>query len=191
MPVTNIGALQMGSSPAGKAATLERILGFEQQIKQAGLGLIVMPEALLGGYPKGEIFVILMIEDTEGVANLDAILKSGFVLLGENAPDEIAIGVIGKFWKLSGGRFCEDAANFAAFDRPGYAKAVWNFSLVDLGANITRLATETRVVCSDSASRVRFRVYWALIGPFSGLIRREVLRAIKREAEIHFQAARL
>jgi len=56
MPVTNIGALQMGSSPAGKAATLERILGFEQQIKQAGLGLIVMPEALLGGYPKGEIF---------------------------------------------------------------------------------------------------------------------------------------
>jgi nitrilase len=56
MPVTNIGALQMGSSPAGKAATLERILGFEQQIEQAGLGLIVMPEALLGGYPKGEIF---------------------------------------------------------------------------------------------------------------------------------------
>jgi len=120
------------------------------------------------------------------ILNLDAILKSGFVLLGENAPDEIALGVIGQFWKVSGGRSCVDAASFDAFDQPGYAKAVWNFSLVDLGANVTRLATETRVVCLDRASKVRFRLYWTLIGPFSGLIRRQVLRAIKRKAEIHF-----
>jgi 4-hydroxy-2-oxoheptanedioate aldolase len=37
--------------------------------------------------PKGEIFVILMIEDTEGIANLDSILKDvpgiGAVLIGE------------------------------------------------------------------------------------------------------------
>jgi len=119
------------------------------------------------------------------ILNLDAILKSGFVLLGENAPHEIALGVIGQFWKVSGGRFCEDAAEFDAFDKPGYARAVWNFSLVDLGANVTRLATETRVVCSDRSSKIRFRFYWTLIGPFSGLIRREVLRAIKRKAETH------
>ena len=120
------------------------------------------------------------------ILNLEAILKSGFVLLGENAPDEIALGVIGQFWKLSGGRSCVDAASFEAFDKPGYAKSVWNFSLVDLGANVTRLATETRVVCSDRASKVRFRLYWTLIGSFSGLIRRQVLRAIKRKAETHF-----
>ena len=120
------------------------------------------------------------------ILNLDAILKSGFILLGENAPTEIAIGVIGQFWKLSGGRSCVDAAGFDAFDKPGYAKAVWNFSLVDLGANVTRLATETRVVCTDRASKLRFRLYWALIGLFSGLIRRQVLRAIKRKAETHF-----
>ena len=76
-----------------------------------------------------------------------------------------------------------DAASFEAFDKPGYAKAVWNFSLVDLGANVTRLATETRVVCSDRASKIRFRLYWTLIAPFSGLIRRQVLRAIKRKTE--------
>jgi hypothetical protein len=104
--------------------------------------------------------------------------------LGENAPDEIALGVIGQFWKLSGGRFCEDAAAFDAFDQPGYAKAVWNFSLVDVGQNVTRLATETRVVCSDRSSRFRFRLYWTLIGPFSGLIRREVLRTIRAKVEV-------
>jgi len=120
------------------------------------------------------------------ILNLESILKNGFVLLSENAPDEIALGVIGQFWKVSGGRFCEDGAEFDAFDQPGHAKAVWNFSLVDLGANVTRLATETRVVCLDRASKIRFRLYWALIGPFSGLIRREILRAIKRTAQTHF-----
>lgn len=76
-----------------------------------------------------------------------------------------------------------DADDFRAFDRPGYAKAVWNFSLVEESAGITRLATETRVHCLDDVSRLRFRVYWAMIAPFSGLIRRETLRAIRKTAE--------
>ena len=51
-----IAALQLGSDPKGTAATLERILAFERDIKQAGCDLLVMPEALLGGYPKGADF---------------------------------------------------------------------------------------------------------------------------------------
>lgn len=51
-----VAALQLGSHPEGKAKTLEQILSFESQIKDAGVELLVMPEALLGGYPKGEIF---------------------------------------------------------------------------------------------------------------------------------------
>ncbi|MFT3720111.1 carbon-nitrogen hydrolase family protein [Pseudorhodoferax sp.] len=53
---TVVAALQIGSSPEGKAATLQRILSFEEQIRASGASLVVMPEALLGGYPKGEIF---------------------------------------------------------------------------------------------------------------------------------------
>jgi len=53
---TVVAALQIGSSPAGKAATLEHILFFEDKIRVSGTKLVVMPEALLGGYPKGEIF---------------------------------------------------------------------------------------------------------------------------------------
>lgn len=56
----NIGALQLGSSPASTAATLEKILAYKQEIVSAGLDLVVMPEALLGGYPKGEGFGTLL-----------------------------------------------------------------------------------------------------------------------------------
>ncbi|AZC37379.1 carbon-nitrogen hydrolase family protein [Pseudomonas chlororaphis] len=51
-----VAALQIGSLPGGKAATLEQILSYEDAIIEAGAQLVVMPEALLGGYPKGEGF---------------------------------------------------------------------------------------------------------------------------------------
>jgi len=57
MPHSHIvAALQIGALPEGKAATLAHILSFEEQIRAAGAELVVMPEALLGGYPKGEHF---------------------------------------------------------------------------------------------------------------------------------------
>jgi nitrilase len=55
MTVT-LAALQIGSDPRGNAATLDNILSFEREIVEAGAALVVMPEALLGGYPKGETF---------------------------------------------------------------------------------------------------------------------------------------
>lgn len=115
--------------------------------------------------------------------NLETIIKAGFVLLGKSPPNEIALGVVGRFWTRSGARCRVSADEFDAFDRPGYAKAVWNFSLVEESAQITRLATETRVRCLDDASRRRFRLYWCLIAPFSGLIRREALRLVRRSSE--------
>lgn len=51
-----LAALQIGSHPDGSAATLEAVLAQEDAIKAAGAGLVVMPEALLGGYPKGSDF---------------------------------------------------------------------------------------------------------------------------------------
>jgi nitrilase len=56
MPKSIVAALQIGSLPGGKADTLEQILSYEAAIRDAGASLVVMPEALLGGYPKGESF---------------------------------------------------------------------------------------------------------------------------------------
>ena len=51
-----IAALQIGADPAGKAQTLEKVLSYESQLRESEASLVVMPEALLGGYPKGEGF---------------------------------------------------------------------------------------------------------------------------------------
>ena len=52
-----VAALQIGSDLIeGKAKTLEKIMSYEQAIIDSKAELVVMPEALLGGYPKGEIF---------------------------------------------------------------------------------------------------------------------------------------
>jgi nitrilase len=51
-----IAALQLGSEASGTRATLDKILSNEQAIKASGCDLLVMPEALLGGYPKGADF---------------------------------------------------------------------------------------------------------------------------------------
>ncbi|WP_200626941.1 carbon-nitrogen hydrolase family protein [Pseudomonas sp. LAM2023] len=56
MAHTTVAALQIGSHPDGKAETLKAILGYEEAIRASGAKLVVMPEALLGGYPKGATF---------------------------------------------------------------------------------------------------------------------------------------
>jgi hypothetical protein len=45
------------------------------------------------------------------------------------------------------------------------------------------VATETRIVCTDEASRRAFLRYWRVIRPFSGLIRLEMLRLLRNAAE--------
>jgi len=56
MSKTVVAALQIGSDYRGKAATLGNVLTFEDRIAASAAKLVVMPEALLGGYPKGEQF---------------------------------------------------------------------------------------------------------------------------------------
>jgi hypothetical protein len=43
--------------------------------------------------------------------------------------------------------------------------------------------TETRALATDPESRARFRRYWTLVSPGIVLIRWEMLRLVKREAE--------
>lgn len=47
----------------------------------------------------------------------------------------------------------------------------------------TKLRTETRVLCADVATRRQFCSYWMRIRPFSGLIRQEMLAAVRNTAE--------
>jgi hypothetical protein len=114
---------------------------------------------------------------------LDAALTHGFIVLGEEPGRELLLGTAGRFWGARGVLCHIDPQQFMAFDEPGAAKAAWNFAVRPLVGEKTVLSTETRVRCVDAAGRMRFRIYWMVIRPFSGLIRLVMLRAIKRAAE--------
>jgi hypothetical protein len=107
--------------------------------------------------------------------------RGGFVVLAER-PDELVLGIVGRFWRTDSGLERVDAADFAAFEAPGFAKAVMNFEVraVDGG---TLLVTETRTRGTDEEARRRFRRYWRVVMPGSALIRRAWLRAVRRRAE--------
>ena len=114
---------------------------------------------------------------------LQTLIDSRFGRLAEEPGREIVLGVAGRFWRPTGNilPFCEE--NFTGPVSAGLARAVWNFAVQDLGASSSILSTETRVVCGDPASRVKFRAYWLVVGHFSGLIRRLMLNSVKRVCE--------
>ena len=114
----------------------------------------------------------------------DKMVSGQFIDLGEIPGREIAAGVIGQMWKLSGGQSPKVASpiEFAAFDALGYAKAAMGFAAQST-AGRCELVTETRVWATDEASRRAFSRYWTVIRPGSGLIRRVWLGAAKRRAE--------
>jgi hypothetical protein len=114
---------------------------------------------------------------------LDEIVDSGFVVLGEEPNRELVLGVVGKFWRPTSGVHRIEPEEFAGFDAPGFAKAAWNFVVSARPSGGSRVETETRVACTDDDARRRFSRYWWLIGRFSALIRRIMLREIKRDAE--------
>ncbi len=126
---------------------------------------------------------------TSANSSLDDFLKMRFILLGERPNEELLLGLVGRFWTISGKLRRLDSEGYQKFNEQGYAKAAWNFSLSRQPDGIVLLETETRVYCMDDASRRQFRLYWLLIGAFSGLIRRDVLQAVKRNAErLHSRA---
>lgn len=114
---------------------------------------------------------------------MDSLTGLGFVVLSEAPPSEIVLGAVGRFWQLDSGLIPFGAAEFTSFDEPGYAKAAMNFIVEPIDDGRSTVVTETRIVCTDAESLRKFKLYWRVIGPFSGLIRRIVLGRIKREAE--------
>jgi hypothetical protein len=165
-------ALVVHAAPADVYAALRRVDLRSAPLIRALLFLRALPGALSGQRR----------ERSRGPLTLDAMRGEGFVLLGERPGTELALGLVGRFWTATGQILRLDAEVVRTFDEPGYAKAVWDFRLAAQPDGTTRLSTETRVRCLDAPSRRRFRLYWWVIRPFSGLIRLALLRAVAREA---------
>jgi hypothetical protein len=139
------------------------------------LGLRSLPRLILGGGQRRSVRQL----------TLQSVIDAGFGRLAEEPGREIVLGVSGRFWRPIRNVERFDQESFSRPVPPGMARAVWNFRVVPSTNQGTILSTETRVTCGDSASRRKFRVYWLVIRPFSGLIRIIMLRAVQQAAEPH------
>jgi hypothetical protein len=107
--------------------------------------------------------------------------RPGFRLLAESGR-EVAVGAIGKVWKLDI-PFVEvrTAEEFLRFREPGYAKVAWALRVVPRGETGSRIEVEVRVTATDEESWRKFRRYFRLIGPASRWIRHHLLASFARE----------
>ena len=80
-------------------------------------------------------------------------LNGNFVLLAEQPPNSIVLGMAGQFWKLDGGPrgLVRSSTDFVAFAVPGYVRASVNFEIGSGG-----ISTETRIQALDESSRRKF-----------------------------------
>ena len=105
-----------------------------------------------------------------------------WVLLGEDAPNEIAFGVIGRFWAGETAWRQIDASEFRDFAEPGYARIACGFSFRPYGEARTLVTYESRTQAVDPQARRGFLRYWRLVSPGAGLIMRAQLAEVAKNA---------
>lgn len=110
---------------------------------------------------------------------LDVALRSGFVLLREDAGREIVFGAV----VCCGLRIPPRSPEEFQALQGSLARAVMNFHVEQSGPGTSRLVTQTRIAATDPESTRQFAAYWRVIYPGSALIRLMWLRAIKSRAE--------
>jgi hypothetical protein len=111
--------------------------------------------------------------------------EGGWILLGEHPGAEIALGLVGKFWRpvIEFARITS-ADEFRAFDEPGFAKTVYDLSVRELGSNQTLLSGLMRTATTDEHARRWFRRYWTFgIGSGAHILVAALLDSARREAE--------
>jgi len=114
---------------------------------------------------------------------LSEVLALGWRVLDEQPGEYLVVGAVTQPW-MANVRFRGLVPEeFAGFKDPGYAKIVWTIEAVPRDAATSLFRTETRVATTDAEARRRFRRYWSLVSPGVILIRRELLRLVRREAE--------
>lgn len=102
-----------------------------------------------------------------------------FTLLEENKFEEFLYG----FWVKNGIKWVNDKKSFIENDSGWSQKVVWNFEFAKILENKTKITTTTNVKCTTQKSKSYFSVYWFFIHPFSGLIRKKMLKILKKKLE--------
>ena len=111
----------------------------------------------------------------------DAFGFGSFTLLHQSSRG-VSFGLAGRFWRpLLDVASLKDAEAFQRFADSRAAKLVLRFDLTPGHNGTTVLRTETFVYCPTPRVKALFALYWVLIRPASGWIRRCTLLSVQRK----------
>jgi hypothetical protein len=111
--------------------------------------------------------------------------QGGWVLLERRERDEIALGLVGRFWRpVIEFADVASADAFRAFAAPGFAKTVYALSVRPIGADRTLLAGAMRTATTSDDARRWFRRYWTFgVGSGAHLLVHGLLDVTREIAE--------
>jgi hypothetical protein len=120
----------------------------------------------------------------------NAVESGGWVLLGLRPNDELALGLVGKFWKPVIPFVAVPASEFRAFEEPGFAKTIYSLSVRALDDRRTLVSAVMRTATTDDDARTWFRRYWTLgVGSGAHVLVNGVLELVRDAAEAKMKAA--
>ena len=161
------------SAPEAVTFAAARELDIQRSPVVRGIFMLrTLPTLLRGGPPRGP---------SRGL--LAETLSIGWGVLTDLPDREIVVGAVTRPWEPVVTFHPLPPEEFAAFNRPGYAKIVWTLAAEPLGPNESMFITRTRVSTTDPLARERFRRYWAMFSPGILIIRYAALWLVKAEAE--------
>lgn len=116
-------------------------------------------------------------------STMEEVRALGWKEFVEEEGHYVAMGAVTQPWKQNVVFRGLSPEEFEAFREPGFAKIAWTLEAEPAGSSSSVFSTETRVSTTDAASREKFRRYWSFLSLGIILIRLEMLRLVKAEAE--------
>jgi hypothetical protein len=108
----------------------------------------------------------------------------GWTLLGERPHEEIALGLVGKFWRPVIEFAAVEASDFSDYAEPGYAKTVYSLSVRTLSDRRTLLSGLMRTATTDEHARRWFQRYWTFgVGSGAHVLVDGLLDLVREDAE--------
>jgi hypothetical protein len=113
-----------------------------------------------------------------------AMSGGGWVLLGERPPYEIALGLVGKFWRPVIEFASVDASAFKDWAEPGFAKTIYALGTRRRDDETTLLWAMMRTATTDDHARDWFRRYWTFgVGSGAHVLARGLIDLVRDRAE--------
>lgn len=110
-------------------------------------------------------------------------LGLGWKCLAEEPGRYFVAGAACQPWQGDPGFKPITAQQFVSYEGTDEVKIAWTLEVESLGPELTRFATETRVVACDDEAQKKFRRYWRKFGIGIVMVRKLLLPALRREAE--------